>query len=128
MASFGGSNTTIGFTTITPQPIVITIDLSGTYFASELDLPQDSGTHDTRVDENTNEMVGQLVVGPEVFEFIVYSICLISLCIIITHEYRGHAMRSSKLSKLRVAKQSRLQKLYTTDYHDYIYQQEDVKK
>jgi hypothetical protein len=124
MASFGESNTTIGFTTTTLQPITMIIDLSGTYFASELELPKDSGFQDTR----ENEMVSQSIVGPKLFEIIIFTMSLISLSVFITHEYRGHSIIRSKIAKLQIAIRSHLQKLYTTDFQDYRSQQEVVKK
>jgi hypothetical protein len=125
-ATYGGEDTTIGFMTTTTQPFTLVIDLSGTYLALtdtiEQDLSHDDGTEDI-LEGNEN----QALIEPDIIGFVIYSICLVSLSLLITPEDRRRFIQESSLTKRCLAILTRIQNWLATKSPKFYSKQEDVK-
>jgi hypothetical protein len=103
---YSGFNITNGLLTTTPQPIVLVIDLSGPSYASNLDLVQT----DESSDQDNYALTSQSLNRSNIIEFVIYSLCLVSLSLFKTPEGRRPSTRESSLAKLRLVKQEDVKK------------------
>jgi hypothetical protein len=122
MATYGGEDTTIGFMTTTVQPMTLVIDLSGTYWFQNVE------TNDILEGADDCAMTNQSLIDFSITKFVIYSICLVSLSLLITPEEGRRFTQESHLIKRCLAIQTRVRNWLATRSPDFYFKHEDVKK